>query len=103
MTGFLLTLQDLTEMIEQVADDEAVHQHHMTQLQQSARQLSQPLGDDVPHQPEMPDTVFAQPRRSQVQDGMNIPTVVLMTAVHVVYIMWAVISAAHYCVSRYCM
>ena len=41
------SLQDLTEMIEQVADEEAIRQHRITQLQYSAWQLSQPSDDDA--------------------------------------------------------
>ena len=114
------SLQDLNELIEQVADDDARYRHNQMQLQHSAWLLSQPPGytadDDVPDAttqvtavesiqlPSMANctptnTVVAQTRYTLAAEPMHMHTVVIMTMV--AYATWTILSVIHYYMMKF--
>ena len=107
-------LQDLNELIEQVADDDARYRHNQMQLQHSAWLLLQPPGyttdEDVPDAmmqvaaveavqlPSMADctptnTVVAQTRCTLAAEPMHMQTIVIMTMV--AYATWTIMNIIH--------
>ena len=105
------SLQDLNELIEQVADDDARYRHNQMQLQHSAWLLTQPPGytddDNVPDSMtqvttmasmELPpmahrtptNTVMAQTRSAVAAEPMHMHTVIIMTMV--AYATWNILS-----------
>ena len=114
------SLQDLNELIEQVADDDARYQHDQMQLQHSAWLLSQPPGytsdDDAPDAmtqvtsvdsiplPSMAictptNTVVAQARCTLAAEPVHMHTVVIMTMV--AYATWTILGVIHNYVMKF--
>ena len=117
-TYWFPSFQELNELIEQVADDDAQYQHNQVQLQHSAWLLSQPPGYEsdagVPEEttPDAPvahmqfpsmincaptNTVIAQPRCELAAEprAMSMQLVVLIVMSMVVYATWAIMSLIH--------
>ena len=108
------SLQELNELIEQVADDDAQYQHNQMQLQHGAWLLSHPPGytsdDDIPDTltqvtaveplqlPSIADraptnTVVAQTRCDLAAEPIRMQPVVIMTMI--VYATWTIMNLVH--------
>ena len=108
------SLQDLNELIEQVADDAARYQHNQVQLQHSVWLRSQPPGyesdEDVPdvmtqvtavERIQVPslasyaptNTIMAQPRYALAAEPMGVQVVVIVTMV--AYATWTIMGLMH--------